>query len=206
MYNAPDGLFVGQMEHCRADRPIIIKAFEKSLQCQLEDVTVVQGITSSNSNRGHIACRFVGGKTWTGPAGSFVCDASTAYMSFARNTAGGYLLAGGATVEILDTYGYKGDNLTSAASMLTDRSGNFHLVTAANAIDYIQISEKAPGSELVLQFAANPTLTHQAVAAPGAGYAKLWLAGGINFVAAAGDMLTLIYDGTDWREKCRSIN
>lgn len=33
-----------------------------------------------------------------------------------------------------------------------------------------------------------------------------YLSGGVNFTSTAGDLLTLIYDGTIWYEVCRSIN
>lgn len=54
-----------------------------------------------------------------------------------------------------------------------------------------------PGRRITLIFLAACTLTNGAT---------IKLAGAVNFVATADDAITLVYDGTAWREVARSVN
>jgi hypothetical protein len=53
------------------------------------------------------------------------------------------------------------------------------------------------GTEITMIFDSTATVTNGA---------SIKLAGGVNFVATANDTLTLVWDGTAYFEKCRSIN
>ena len=77
--------------------------------------------------------------------------------------------------------------------------GNKFVCTNSGATVITNFTNGTDGQEITLRFSdANTTIT-QANAA---------LAGGVNFVSSASDMLTLVYraSGTIWFEKCRSIN
>jgi hypothetical protein len=93
----------------------------------------------------------------------------------------------------------------ASASTLTLGNGNYFKVTGTTTIDYITTTGWQAGSEVTLEFAAALTVTNGGGAPPG-GTAALKLAGAANFSATADDTLTLVYNGTSWIEKCRSVN
>ena len=88
-----------------------------------------------------------------------------------------------------------------AANDLAIGNGNKVTVTGNTTINGIRILNWQAGSEIDIIFTGTPTIKHNTAAS--AGYASLQLAGGVDFIAVADDMLTLWYDGTFWQEKCR---
>lgn len=98
--------------------------------------------------------------------------------------------------------GQQGTDVGSANDM-TLSQGNYFDVTGAVQINGIAVAAWRAGSVVSLQFDSTPTVKHNTAA--GAGFASFQLAGAVDFVASAGDTLTIIYDGTFWRELARAV-
>lgn len=132
---------------------------------------------------------------------SFVTDNAVDIGATGANRPKDLYLSGNATVggRIL---GAKGTDVASANDM-TLTSGNYFDVTGAVQINGILITGWTAGSVVVLQFDGAPTVKHNTAAS--ANYASLMLAGAGDFLASAGDTLTLVYDGTYWRETARTV-
>lgn len=101
-------------------------------------------------------------------------------------------------------------NRTSAASLTITDTGNYYRVTGATTINEIQTPSTTVSGlthEITLMFTSTPTLTNN-YGTPTGGYSVMNLAGGVNFVATANDVVTLVYWPTDntWKEKSRSLN
>jgi hypothetical protein len=91
----------------------------------------------------------------------------------------------------------------AAANDLAIGNGNKQPVTGNGTVNGIAILNWQAGAEIDLVFTGTPTLKHNTAAS--AGFASLSLAGGVDFVAAVDDTLTLWYDGTVWQEKTRRL-
>ena len=98
--------------------------------------------------------------------------------------------------------GSKGADIASAND-LTLGLGNYFDITGTTQINGIAVANWTAGSEITLQFDSTPTVKHNT--AGSAGFASILLAGAVDFVASADDTLTLVYDGTTWREKGRAV-
>lgn len=95
----------------------------------------------------------------------------------------------------------KGTDITSANDATISRDGNYFDITGAVQINTLSAAGISPGTVIILQFNSNPTVKH---ATAGSG-AQFQLAGAADFSATAGDTLTLVYDGTYWRETARAV-
>ena len=85
----------------------------------------------------------------------------------------------------------KGGDLVSAAALVLDTDGNYFDVTGTTTIT--SVGTKPIGTRIMLQFDGIVTVTHNAT--------TLILAGGVNFVTVAGNLLELISEGSgNWRE------
>lgn len=102
----------------------------------------------------------------------------------------------------------QGTDVASVAGAITLTSGNVFEITGTNAITLISNLEWKNGSEITLMFTSTATLT-DGTANSGTDIG-MELEGNVNFVATAGDVVTLVLGeigGTQrWREKCRSVN
>lgn len=98
--------------------------------------------------------------------------------------------------------GKQGADIASAND-ITLTSGNYFDITGAVQINRILTTNWQAGSMITLKFDGAPTVSHNTAA--GGGYAGILLSGAVNFVASANDTLTLVYDGTYWREIARTI-
>jgi hypothetical protein len=87
------------------------------------------------------------------------------------------------------------DRASGATLAVRDHS-DYVNVTGTTGISAISANARV-GREITLKFNGNLTVTNGAT---------LKLAGGVNFSATADDLLTLVYDGTGWVEKSRSVN
>ena len=96
--------------------------------------------------------------------------------------------------------GFKGADLTSANDMAVP-AGNYVDVTGAVQINTMAVTGLQAGTVITLQFDGAPTVKH---ATAGAG-AQFALAGSVDFTASAGDTLTVVYDGSVWREMARTV-
>lgn len=97
----------------------------------------------------------------------------------------------------------KGANIAAANNLTLGADGTLFHITGATQINAITTTNWQAGSEITLIFDSTPTVKHNT--AGGAGTAVLLLAGAVDFVATANDTLTLVYDGTSWFEKARSV-
>lgn len=97
----------------------------------------------------------------------------------------------------------KGVAVNAANDLTLGFDGNLFHIAGATQINAIITSFWQAGSEITLIFDSTPTVKHNT--AGGAGTAKLLLAGAVDFVATANDLLCLIYDGTSWFEKGRTV-
>lgn len=101
----------------------------------------------------------------------------------------------------------QGADIAAANDLTLGADGNSFEITGATQINAITTSGWTTGSMIVLIFASTPTVKHNT--AGGAGTATIQLAGAADFVASAGDTLTLLYSeqgGTNaWREIARSV-
>lgn len=97
--------------------------------------------------------------------------------------------------------GAQGADIASANDITLGNDGNYFDITGAVQIETISATGWTAGAIIVLQFDANPVVKHNTA---GAG-AVLLLSGAGDFNATAGDTLTLVYDGTAWREVSRTV-
>ena len=131
-------------------------------------------------------------------------QASADLRFYSNNTLRTTIQAGGNTIHTARVQLSKGANVASAGDLTLGSAGNAFSITGTTTINAITTTNWQAGSVIILIFASTPTVKHNT--AGGAGTAKMLLNGGVNFVASANDVLTLIYDGTNWLECSRSIN
>lgn len=96
-----------------------------------------------------------------------------------------------------------GSNVTAANDLAMPFNGNIVNVIGATQINAIATANWPAGSEIELRFGSTPTVKHNT--AGGAGTARLFLAGTIDFKAEAEAILRLRYDGTQWQETGRKV-
>lgn len=99
-------------------------------------------------------------------------------------------------------YGGKGADAASANDT-TLGHGKYFDITGTTQINGIATAGWDTGVVITLQFDSNPTVKHNTAAS--AGFASLLLAGAGDFSASAGDTLSLLYDGSTWREVARAV-
>lgn len=131
-------------------------------------------------------------------------QASADLRFYSNNTLRTTIQAGGNTIHTARVQLSKGANVASAGDLTLGSAGNSFSITGTTTINAITTTNWQAGSVIILIFASTPTVKHNT--AGGASTAKMLLNGGVDFVATANDVLTLIYDGTNWLECSRSIN
>lgn len=77
--------------------------------------------------------------------------------------------------------------------------GNVFALTGTTAIKYITTAGWKAGAVVILLFDTTITITDTAGTVP-AGTGEILLASNANFSGTASDTLTLVYDGTAWRQ------
>lgn len=83
--------------------------------------------------------------------------------------------------------------------------GNFFSVTGTTEIRRLTSTGVQAGTEITLMFAGALTVKNDFNTPVVTDYTHILLAGASDFVSTANDMLTLIYTGTVWIEKCRTV-
>lgn len=91
--------------------------------------------------------------------------------------------------------------ITAAAAIDLPTQGNYFIIDGTTNIDFI--SKRPRGDIITLKFNADPDINHN-TATPGTRAACL-IAGAAAFTATADDTITLIFDGTTWREIARAV-
>jgi hypothetical protein len=97
----------------------------------------------------------------------------------------------------------KGADVASANNLTLGNDGNTFKITGNTQINAITTANWQAGSRIYLIFASTPIVKHNTTG--GAGTAVIILAGGVDYTAAANDILSLIYDGTSWHEVGRKL-
>lgn len=92
----------------------------------------------------------------------------------------------------------------ASAGDLTLTAANVFSITGTTTINAITTTNWLAGATVTLTFEASVTVKNNT--AGGASTAVMLLAGGADFSATANDVLTLLYNGTNWREVSRSVN
>lgn len=95
----------------------------------------------------------------------------------------------------------QGAAIAAANDLTLGNDGNTFSITGATQINAITTTNWQAGSVVNLVFTSTPTVKNNT--AGGAGTAPLLLASSADFVAAANDVLTLVYDGSAWHETSR---
>lgn len=93
----------------------------------------------------------------------------------------------------------KGTDLASATTITLGTDGNYFDITGTTTIDFINSTGYQAGSRVTLQFDGILTVTHGKAGATGA-QVNITLDAAADKTTAAGNTLTLTYDGTTWRE------
>jgi hypothetical protein len=133
-------------------------------------------------------------------AGAAIANSKLNLASIAQDVtlAGTTTISGASTISGVQTFSSKiqklakGADVASAAGAMTlGDDGNYFDITGTEAIT--SITAKTAGTVVTLQFDSTATLTDGS---------NLKLDG--NFTGAAGSTITLVSDGTNWFEKCRS--
>lgn len=96
-----------------------------------------------------------------------------------------------------------GTSIAAANDLTLGADGNTFSITGATQINAITTANWQAGSVVRLIFASTPTVKHNT--AGGAGTAVIQLSGAVDYTAATNDVLTLVYDGTDWHETSRKL-
>lgn len=97
----------------------------------------------------------------------------------------------------------KGANVTAAGDLTLGNDGNLFVITGNTQINALTATNWQAGSKIDLLFTGTPKLKHNTTG--GAGTAPLDLAGDVDWTAAAGDGITLLYTGSAWMETTRKI-
>lgn len=97
----------------------------------------------------------------------------------------------------------QGSSVASANSLTLGNDGNTFTITGNTQLRAITTTNWQAGSTVNLVFTGTPLVKHNT--AGGAGTATILLAGGSDYSADAGDVLTLLYDGTNWHETTRKV-
>lgn len=100
--------------------------------------------------------------------------------------------------------GSKANDIVAAGTLPAVTNANTVAVTGNTNIDFFPTVGWTSGSTMIFQFTGTPTVNHNTGAAPG-GTANFQLAGAVGFVATAGDVLQVYFDGSSWRELGRSV-
>lgn len=91
----------------------------------------------------------------------------------------------------------------SSGSTITLTTGNLINITGTTSINYITTTGWKKGSVVCLDFNSGPITINHNSSSPASTSAALFLASNSLFSFKAGSVLTLIYDGTYWREIAR---
>lgn len=97
-------------------------------------------------------------------------------------------------------FGKKGTDIASANNAILPLTGSYFDVTGNTQINTLSVTGVQSGRGVILQFDSNPVVKHNTA---GTG-ASFYLSGGADYTASPGSTLTVIYDGTYWRETSRS--
>lgn len=90
----------------------------------------------------------------------------------------------------------EGGGIGSANDLTLGLDGNFWTITAAVQINRIASAQWQSGSIVYLKFSGTPTVKHNQ--ASGGGFNKILVDGNTDYIATAGSIVQLFFDGTNW--------
>ena len=99
----------------------------------------------------------------------------------------------------------RGTATVASANNLALGEANVNALTGTTTVNCVSSSGWTSGSVVWLTFSTSLTVTNNSGTCSGSDD-PLFLAGAANFSATADDVLTLLWDGTNWRETARSVN
>lgn len=98
----------------------------------------------------------------------------------------------------------QGADVAAANNLSLGSDGNKFNITGATQINLLDRSNWLAGDEVTLLFAGTPTVKHGQTTS--GNNTQILLAGAVDFVASANDVLTLVLWSDDiWREKSRAV-
>jgi hypothetical protein len=97
-----------------------------------------------------------------------------------------------------------GASIVAANDLTLGADGNTFTITGSTQINAITTTNWQAGSVVRLIFTGTPVVKHNT--AGGASTAVLQLSGAVDYTAAINDVLTIVYDGTDWHEASRKLS
>lgn len=128
---------------------------------------------------------------------------TTSELTIEKNGGGKVLRMDQSTGKVIATYRFEQSkqnaNVTAANDITLAADGNVVNITGTTTINRILTTDWQAGSSVTLLLPASGVVAHNG-AATGGGYARILLNTGANFTAgAAGGIVYLTYDGTDFR-------
>ena len=164
----------------------------------------LMGVSNVNVDAGTMRFRDRNGNNgiiWTPAAGTWAFPGATTTMS----TVSGDLTVSPAGSVVITTRvtNAQGSDITAADEIALGTDGNYFDIVGATTINHITKTGWVAGSVVILQFDESVTVTHNA-GSPTGTEASILLAGAVDFSATADDTLTLVYDGTTFREIART--
>jgi len=96
-----------------------------------------------------------------------------------------------------------GATVAAANNLTLGTDGNLFTISGNTTINAITSASWQAGSELRLYFTGTPLLKNNT--AGGGGTAKMRLSGNVDYTVAAGDIITFVYDGSEFKESARML-
>lgn len=97
----------------------------------------------------------------------------------------------------------KGANVAAANDLSLGLDGNTFIITGNTQINGIATAPWGTSASIILIFTGTPTVKHNTAAS--AGFARLFLSGSADFIAANNSVIGFVYDGTQWQETFRKV-
>jgi hypothetical protein len=132
-----------------------------------------------------------------------VSTASSFSVGFSKTSPDFQITTSKVRMNLASLQEYKGSNATAANDLSLTGDGNLYTISGATTINAINAINWQAGSKVSFIFTGAPLVKNNT--AGGAGTAPMLLAGRTDFQAAAGDVLYLEYDGTNWYEINRAL-
>jgi len=128
---------------------------------------------------------------------------NTQYLAITHNQDNSLISSGkGGVIMGVMVIGTQGTDVASANDATLTTTGNYFDITGAVQINTLSVpTGVTAGTFITLQFDSNP-IVKQATGGAGAQFALL---GSVDFATAAGDTLTLVYNGSVWKETARTV-
>lgn len=192
------GVAWGDITGPLADQTDLITALNAKVD---ESLTItINGVTQDlSANRSWTVATYTFSNALTESAGAVTWEGNLTKNTTINGTASGFY------TRFTDSRLQEdlGASIASANSLTLGNDGNTFTITGTTQINAITTANWQAGSVVRLIFSSTPTVKHNT--AGGGGTAVIQLSGATDFVAAANDVLTLVYDGTDWHETSRKL-